>query len=198
MVLGYFGLIYIIFAIYIIWFSKKKPRGIVAKLIYTFFMLVITLILTSFSFSPKTSFYLKSFPMNLDNEYVQTIKVDLYQIVVFSETNGNSTEEGHDLYVFQKFLLGYVDSGIKSGYGLYENDEATASMLFKMVIIEEKLYFLLFNEELASYNSLIIGGQTVNLDVDLNDKFTLFLVPDIGDEQLTIVLNEIELHNKLL
>ena len=98
MILGYLGLAYVVFTFYVIWFGKKKPQKLLARFIYTFLIIVFTLLLTNFSFSPKTSYYIKAFPINLDNEYVETIETEQYRIVIYSIEHESETNKGHDFY----------------------------------------------------------------------------------------------------
>ncbi len=195
MILGYLGLAYIVFSVYIIWFAKRKPQKLYARFIYSFLVVIFTLLLTNFSFSPKTSFYLKSFPIHLDNEYVETIEAEQYRIVVYSTLNESDTNQVYEFYIFQEFLVGYIDSGLDSGFSFYNNDETNTSMVIRAIATEESLYFMLYNKDLVNYDSLVIGDQVVDLNVDLNSPFTLFEVIKTSDEPLVITLNGIELTN---
>jgi len=64
--LGYLGIFYLVFAVWTVWFGKKKAKNLISKLIYTFLSVLVLLLLTIFSFWPKATFHIESFPLNLD------------------------------------------------------------------------------------------------------------------------------------
>ena len=198
MIFGYIAIFYFIFSAYIIWFGKKKPEKIWVRFIYSFLVIVFILLLTNFSFSPQTSYKIKSFPFNLDREYSQTIEIDDYSIVVYPTGHELDTPSGYDFYVFQKFLGGYIDSGIETGSSWFENEDSNESIFIKSIIIEEKSYFLLYHRDLAQYDSLKIGDIEVDLDIDLTNPFILFDRISTGDEPLIITIDGIEYISPLI
>lgn len=192
MVLGFIALFYFVFSAYIIWFAKKKPEKIWVRFTYSFLVIVFTTLLTNFSFSPQTSYKIKSFPFNLDRDYSQIIEVEDYAIVAYPTGSELDTSSGYDFYIFQKFLEGYIDSGIEVGDSWFENEDSSHSIFIKAVIIEEKAYFLLYHRDLAKYDSLKIGDLEVDLDIDLSNPFILFERISTGDEPLIITIDGVE------
>lgn len=195
MVFGYIAVIYFIFSVYIIWFGKKKPEKIWVRFIYSFLVIVFILLLTNFSFSPQVSYKIKSFPFNLDREYSQIIEVEDYSIVVYPTNIDTNTYESYDIYTFHKFLGGYIEYQIRPGFSLFRNDETNQQIAIKSIIIEKTSYFLLYNRDLAKYDSLVIGDQTVDLDIDLSNPFVLFKVINNDDEPLVITVDGLEYIN---
>lgn len=189
MLLGIIAILYFVLAIWSIWFSKKKSKTVQARVIYTFLVFVFIILLSSFTFWPKASLYVKSFPLNLDREYVETIELEKYAIVVYTTDDGDS----YGFETFYRYLGGYLESS-QSRVSIHSFKDSINNQYysFAYITIDEVVYALLFNEDLANYQSLIIGGQFIDLNVDLTRKYTLVPLENSIDEIETVILNDNE------
>ncbi len=185
MLIGIVTILYLIFAIWTIWFSKKKSKLLISKILYSILALILVLLLSSFSFSPKTSFFIKSFPMNLDREFKETIVIEDYTLVVYQEES-----DSYGFEVFYKFLnIAYVEDSLLIKSKTYKNIEDDTLLYFVYVNVENVDYLLCFNESFKTYSSLIIGEQEVDL-TELNDKiYSVFILEEPIENIETVILN---------
>lgn len=185
MLIGIVTILYLVFAIWTIWFSKKKSKLLISKILYSFLALILVLLLSSFSFSPKTSFFIKSFPMNLDREFKETIVIEDYTLVVYQEES-----DSYGFEVFYKFLnIAYVEDSLLIRSETYKNIDDGTLLYFTYVNVGNTDYLLLFNEDLKSYSSLIIGDQEVDL-MELDDKiYSVFILQEPIENIETVILN---------
>jgi hypothetical protein len=186
--LGYLGIFYLVFTVWTVWFSKKKAKNLIAKLIYTFLSVLVLLLLTSFSFWPKATFHIESFPLNLDRRYVEAINQDDFTVVIYKEIDESQTIN-YGFTVFHRFLGGYIESGVSQDITYFINSQTDELLPIKSFVYEEEVYFLLFNDDLKSYESLVIGEQNVSLIIYPLFHYTLFKVERTSEEPLTITLN---------
>lgn len=185
MLIGIVTILYLIFAIWTIWFSKKKSKLLISKILYSILALILVLLLSSFSFSPKTSFFIKSFPMNLDREFKETVVIEDYTLVVYQEES-----DSYGFEVFYKFLnIAYVEDSLLIKSKTYKNIEDDTLLYFVYVNVENVDYLLCFNESFKTYSSLIIGEQEVDL-TELNDKiYSVFILEEPIENIETVILN---------
>lgn len=185
MLIGIVTILYLIFAIWTIWFSKKKSKLLISKILYSILALILVLLLSSFSFSPKTSFFIKSFPMNLDREFKETIVIEDYTLVVYQEES-----DSYGFEVFYKFFnIAYVEDSLLIKSKTYKNIEDDTLLYFVYVNVENVDYLLCFNESFKTYSSLIIGEQEVDL-TELNDKiYSVFILEEPIENIETVILN---------
>jgi len=185
MLIGIVTILYLIFAIWTIWFSKKKSKLLISKILYSILALILVLLLSSFSFSPKTSFFIKSFPMNLDREFKETIVIEDFTLVVYQEES-----DSYGFEVFYKFLnIAYVEDSLLIKSKTYKNIEDDTLLYFVYVNVENVDYLLCFNESFKTYSSLIIGEQEVDL-TELNDKiYSVFILEEPIENIETVILN---------
>jgi hypothetical protein len=185
MLIGIVTILYLVFAIWTIWFSKKKSKLLISKILYSFLALILVLLLSSFSFSPKTSFFIKSFPMNLDREFKETIVIEDYTLVVYQEES-----DFYGFEVFYKFLnIAYVEDSLLIRSETYKNIDDGTLLYFTYVNVGDTDYLLLFNEDLKTYSSLIIGDQEVDL-MELDDKiYSVFILQEPIENIETVILN---------
>lgn len=186
--LGYLGVFYLVFAVWTVWFGKKKAKNLISKLIYTFLSVLVLLLLTSFSFWPKATFHIESFPLNLDRSYVEAIKQENFTVVIYGENDDNQGVD-YGFTVFNRFLGGYIESGVSEDITYFKNSQTDELLSIKSFVFEEEVYFLLFNDDLKGYESLVIGEQNVSLIVYPLFHYTLFKVVRTSQEPLTITLN---------
>ena len=186
--LGYLGIFYLVFAVWTVWFSKKRAKNLISKLIYTFLSVLVLLLLTSFSFWPKATFHIESFPLNLDRTYVEAIRQDDFTVVIYRENDDNQGVD-YGFTVFNRFLGGYIESGVSEDITYFKKSQTDELLSIKSFVFEEEVYFLLFNDDLKGYESLIIGEQNVSLIVYPIFHYTLFKVERTSDEPFTITLN---------
>lgn len=186
--LGYLGIFYLVFAVWTVWFSKKRAKNLISKLIYTFLSVLVLLLLTSFSFWPKATFHIESFPLNLDWSYVEAIKQENFTVVIYRENDDNQGVD-YGFTVFNRFLGGYIESGVSEDITYFKNSQTDELLSIKSFVFDEEVYFLLFNDDLKGYESLVIGEQNVSLIVYPLFHYTLFKVVRTSQEPLTITLN---------
>jgi len=186
--LGYLGIFYFVFTLWTVWFSKKKAKKLILKLIYTFLSVLVVLLLTSFSFWPKATFHIESFPLNLDRSYVEAINQDDFTVVIYKEIDENQTIN-YGFTVFRRFLGGYIESGVSQDITYFISSQTDELLTIKSFVYEEEVYFLLFNDDLKGYESLVIGEKNVSLIVHPLFYYTLFKVERTSEEPLTITLN---------
>lgn len=168
--------------------QQKKAKNLISKLIYTFLSVLVLLLLTSFSFWPKATFHIESFPLKLDRSYVEAINQDDFTVVVYKEIDDNQAIN-YGFTVFHKFLGGYIESGVSEDVTYFIGSHTDELLTIKSFVYEEEVYFLLFNDDLKSYESLVIGEQNVSLIVYPLFHYTLFKVERTSEEPLTITLN---------
>lgn len=186
--LGYLGVFYLVFAVWTVWFSKKRAKNLISKLIYTFLSVLVLLLLTSFSFWPKATFHIESFPLNLDRSYVEAIDQDDFTVVIYRENDDNQGVD-YGFTVFNRFLGGYIESGVSENITYFKNSQTDELLSIKSFVFDEEVYFLLFNDDLKGYESLVIGEQNVSLLVYPLFHYTLLKVVRTSEEPLTITLN---------
>lgn len=189
MLLGIIAILYFVLAIWSIWFSKKKSKTVAARIIYTFLVFIFIILLSSFTFWPKTSLYVKSFPLNLDREYVETIELEEYVIVVYTPDSG----ESYGFETFYKYIGGYIESTQpRVSFHSFKGPINDQYFGFSYVIIDDVVYALLFNDDLVNYQSLIIEDQIIDLNLDLSQKYTLVPLENRIFEIKTVTLDNIE------
>lgn len=192
MLIGIVTILYLVFAIWTIWFSKKKSKLLISKILYSFLALILVLLLSSLSFSPKSSFFIKSFPMNLDREFKETIVIEDYTLVVYQEEN-----DSYGFEVFYKFLnIAYVEDSLLIKSKTYKNVEDDTLLYFIYVNVENVDYLLLFNEEFEIYSSLIIGNQEVDL-TELEDTIYSVFILEVPIENIENVILNNQTYNEL-
>lgn len=189
MLLGIIAILYFVLAIWSIWFSKKKSKTVLARIIYTVLVFVFIILFSSFTFWPKASLYVKSFPLNLDREYVETIELEKYALVVYTTDDGDS----YGFEIFYKYLNGYIEtSESRESYHSFKDPINNQHFWLVYILVDDEPYALLFNEDLANYQSLIIEGQTIDLNVNLTPKYTLVPLENYIENIETVILDNIE------
>ncbi|MDT8336588.1 MAG: hypothetical protein RQ856_02020 [Candidatus Izemoplasmatales bacterium] len=92
--------------------------------------------------------YVKSFPLNLDREYVETIELEKYAIVVYSTDN----EKSYGFETFYKYIGGYIESTQpRVSFHSFKGPINNQYFSFAYVAIDDAVYALLFNEDLVNY-----------------------------------------------
>ena len=191
MIIGVVTILYLIFAIWTIWFSKKKSQKLVSRILYSVLALILVLLLSSISFWPKTSFFIKSFPMNLDREFKETIVIEDYTLVVYQD------EDSYGFEVFYKFLgVAYVEDSLIINNKTFKNDENDTLLRLMYVNINNQDYLLLFNNDFTENTSLVLGSQEVDFDSLSEELYSVILVNE-GVDNLENVILDNQAYNEL-
>jgi len=190
MILGVAVIIYFAFGVWSIWISKKRaPKSLMQRIGLSVLALALIMLVSSISFSAKTSFHINSFPLHLDREYVEMIEVDDYAIVVYTDDDG----ESYGFETFSKFFITYLEYTSKNTETLvFKGEDATQLFWFTYINVNNQDYVLLFNEDLADYQSLTIEEQVIDLDVDSSSKYSLIALESDIESIETVTLNNIE------
>ena len=192
MIIGIVAILYIIFAIWTIWFSKKKSEKLISRILYSFLAFILVLLLSSISFWPKASFYIKSFPMNLDREFKETIVIDDYTLVVYQ-----GEDDSYGFEIFYKFLgVVYVEDSLIISNKIYKNDADNTLLRLMYVNINNQDYLLLFNKDYIENASLFLGSQEVDFD-NLNEELYSVLLVNEGIDNLETVILDNQAYNLL-
>ena len=184
MIIGIVTILYFIFAIWTIWFSKKKSEKLVARILYSLLAFILVLLLSSISFSPKTSFFIKSFPMNLDREFKETVVIEDYTLVIYQD------EDSYGFEVFYKFLgVVYVEDSLLINNKTFKNVENDTLLRLMYVKINNQDYLLLFNDDFRENISLILDSQEVDIDSLEEELYSVILVNEGIDNLETVILD---------
>jgi hypothetical protein len=184
MIIGIVTILYFIFAIWTIWFSKKKSEKLVARILYSVLAFILVLLLSSISFSPKTSFFIKSFPMNLDREFKETVVIEDYTLVIYQD------EDSYGFEVFYKFLgVVYVEDSLLINNKTFKNVENDTLLRLMYVKINNQDYLLLFNDDFRENISLILDSQEVDIDSLEEELYSVILVNEGIDNLETVILD---------
>lgn len=191
MIIGVVTILYFIFAIWTIWFSKKKSEKLVARILYSLLAFILVLLLSSISFSPKTSFFIKSFPMNLDREFKETVVIEDYTLVIYQD------EDSYGFEVFYKFLgVVYVEDSLLINNKTFKNAENDTLLRLMYVKINNQDYLLLFNDDFRENISLILDSQEVDIDSLEEELYSVILLNESIDNLETVILNN-QTYNEL-
>ncbi len=184
MIIGIVTILYFIFAIWTIWFSKKKSEKLVARILYSLLAFILVLLLSSISFSPKTSFFIKSFPMNLDREFKETVVIEDYTLVIYQD------EDSYGFEVFYKFLgVVYVEDSLLINNKTFKNAENDTLLRLMYVKINNQDYLLLFNDDFRENISLILDSQEVDIDSLEEELYSVILLNESIDNLETVILD---------
>ncbi len=184
MIIGVVTILYFIFAIWTIWFSKKKSEKLVARILYSLLAFILVLLLSSISFSPKTSFFIKSFPMNLDREFKETVVIEDYTLVIYQD------EDSYGFEVFYKFLgVVYVEDSLLINNKTFKNAENDTLLRLMYININNQDFLLLFNNDFTENTSLVLGSQEVDFDSLSEELYSVILVNEGVDNLENVILD---------
>lgn len=184
MIIGVVTILYLIFAIWTIWFSKKKSQKLVSRILYSVLALILVLLLSSISFSPKTSFFIKSFPMNLDREFKETVVIEDYTLVIYQD------EDSYGFEVFYKFLgVVYVEDSLLINNKTFKNAENDTLLRLMYININNQDFLLLFNNDFTENTSLVLGSQEVDFDSLSEELYSVILVNEGVDNLENVILD---------